>query len=183
MPSLKGQLLIAAPGLVDPNFAQAVVFMVQHNREGAMGLIINRATETPLAEVWEQFSEEPTKLELLLHSGGPCEGPLMVLHTHRPLADLHVTGPLHFSSSEDHVRSLVSEGVTPAKYIVGYAGWGPGQLEYEMKENAWLVAPATVELVLQSTEGLWQTLLENFALPLRPAGLDAAIVPEDPSVN
>jgi len=81
MKSLQGHLLIASPTLLDPNFRKSVVLLVQHNEEGAMGLVLNRPTETKLCEAWTQVAETDCASDASLNLGGPCEGPLMALHT------------------------------------------------------------------------------------------------------
>src|SRR5205814_2997514 len=81
MKSLQGQLLIASPKLFDPNFFRSVVLLVQHTENGALGLILNHPLEMTIANAWEQVSEMPCEATGVLHQGGPCDGPLMVLHT------------------------------------------------------------------------------------------------------
>src|SRR3982751_5237695 len=81
MKSLKGHLLISSPRLMDPNFVRTVVLMVQHGEEGALGLILNRPLQATVRDVCEKVLETPCEIEAPLHQGGPCEGPLMVLHT------------------------------------------------------------------------------------------------------
>src|SRR4051812_22214559 len=97
MKSLQGQILVASPKLVDPNFFHTVVLMVQHNDEGALGLVLNRPLQTTVKEMWEQV-DEGTKcgVEGALHQGGPCEGALMVVHGEETCAESEVTGGIYF---------------------------------------------------------------------------------------
>src|SRR5438876_10549654 len=88
--SLQGQLLLATVKLVDPNFARAVVLMVQHDENGAMGLILNRPLETTIQEVCSQQLDLTCAVDGPLHLGGPCEGPLMILHTRQLDAQVEV---------------------------------------------------------------------------------------------
>src|SRR5687768_5273835 len=90
MKSLQGQLLIASPKLFDPNFFRSVVLLVQHTDAGALGLVLNRPLEMTINDAWGQVSETPCDATGFLHQGGPCEGPLMVLHTDSALPELPV---------------------------------------------------------------------------------------------
>ena len=107
MDSLQGKLLIASPRLLDPNFARAVVLMVQHGEEGALGLVLNRPLETSVSDLFEQVLGAPTAAEGVLHQGGPCKGPLMVLHTHEEAADLTVRDGVYFSTEREKIESLI----------------------------------------------------------------------------
>src|ERR1700720_344277 len=86
--SFQGQLLLASSRLADPNFARAVVLMVSHGEEGSLGLVLNRPLEMTVKEACEQVLETTCEIDDALHQGGPCEGPLMVLHTQMPALQL-----------------------------------------------------------------------------------------------
>src|SRR5437764_733950 len=101
MTSLQGQLLIASPKLLDPNFAQSVILMIQHNDEGALGLVLNRPLGMSVRSAWEQVSEIPCEIESPLLKGGPCEGPLMVVHTSAALSQVEVLPGVYFSTEKD----------------------------------------------------------------------------------
>src|ERR1051326_4325904 len=128
---LKGKVLVASPKLLDPNFARAVVLIVQHDENGAMGLMINRALETTVREAWTQVSSVPYPNDDPLFQGGPCEGPLIVLHKDADHGQLEVLDGIWLSSDADAVKALVDQAVDPIKFFVGYAGWSPMQLEAE----------------------------------------------------
>ncbi|HEX4792994.1 MAG TPA: YqgE/AlgH family protein, partial [Humisphaera sp.] len=113
MNSLQGHLLIASPQLADPNFARSVVLIVQHNESGALGLILNRPLETNLQSVWEQVSDVPCFVDQPLHQGGPCEGPLMVLHGDESLSEMSLLPGVYWSTDKDSVEQLVSHNSTP----------------------------------------------------------------------
>jgi len=183
MKSLKGQLLIAAPQLVDPNFHQAVLLIVEHGPGGAMGLILNRGTDAMLADAVEPFTDEPIDLEVPLLAGGPCQGPLMVVHSDSSVSDLHIGGSIHFSTERESVESLLRRQYEQAMYFIGYAGWAPGQLESELDEQAWHVVPVESADIFDPPDDLWEMLINRIEPPTRPADLDRAILPDDPSVN
>ena len=181
MDSLQGHLLIAAPQLLDPNFHRSVVLLVEHNTHGALGLILNRPTNTTIASVWSQASETPCRHDLPIHQGGPCEGPLMVLHGHRDLAQVAVCPGVGFTTDRDQVESLVAETYEPIKFFYGHSGWAAGQLESELEGGSWLTAPAIAEHVFGTTSDLWQQLMRR--LTPRVQTIDPAIMPEDPRLN
>jgi putative transcriptional regulator len=184
MNSLQGKLLIAAPQMDDPNFARSVLLMIQHDEEGAMGLILNRPLETTLQEALDQSGEEEAAgsdaPNLPLHQGGPCEGPLMVVHTHASVSQVEVMEGVHFSTERPNVEWLLENNQGPIKFFLGYAGWSPGQLEAEIEAGGWLTAAATAESVFADGENQWQRLHAQLTLG---RGLNPRIIPIDPRLN
>jgi len=175
--------LIASPQLLDPNFARSVVLMVQHDEGGAMGLVLNQPSETRVKEVWEQVSETACEAEGYLYHGGPCEGPLMVVHTDESLSEMEIVPGLYFSAEKESVQQIAAGGERRAKFFVGYAGWGPGQLEAEMEEGAWLAAPASDETIFSEDEDEWRKAFEAAAGARPFPWVDPKLIPDDPSVN
>ncbi len=183
---LKGKVLIASPALQDPNFARSVVLIVQHDENGAMGLIINRALETTVGEAWTQVSSVPYPNEDPLFQGGPCEGPLIVLHKDSVKGQMEVYDGIYLSSDADAVKSLVDEVSDPLKFFVGYAGWTAMQLESELAEGAWQVAEINSGLILSTPNELWEELQKRIAAIAHPSvrpAVDPKFMPPDPSVN
>jgi putative transcriptional regulator len=182
MDSLQGQFLIASPRLVDPNFARSVVLMVQHGDEGALGLVVNRPLETRVEEVCEKVLETPCATEGVIYQGGPCEGPLMVVHTHDSRSDIEVKPGVHFSTERESIEWLLRYNEAPIKYFVNYAGWAAGQLETEMESGSWLTVPADDEQIFHTAGGdeLWSKLLAAAKLG---KWIDPARIPDDPSLN
>jgi len=184
MDSLQGHLLIAAPRLVDPNFFQSVVLMVQHNDEGALGVIINRPLETTVKEMWKEVNEDETcDVDGHLHQGGPCEGPLMVIHGDDIYSEIEVMNGVHFCTRRDTIEKLVADNSCPMKFFVGYAGWSPGQLENEIKEGSWLAAPADPKIVFDDAEDLWTNVMKAISKTSVLGLVDPKLIPDDPSVN
>jgi putative transcriptional regulator len=181
---LKGKVLVASAQLLDPNFARAVVLIVQHDVSGAMGLVLNRPLETTVGEAWTQVSSVPYPNEDPLYQGGPCEGPLMVVHRERARGQVEIVGGkggIYLSSDAEAVKGLVEEVAEPLKFFVGYAGWSPRQLEMELEEGAWEVMGVKAEEVFATPEGEWEKLLRE-AQRVVPA-VDPRRVPPDASVN
>jgi len=184
---LKGKVLVASAKMLDPNFAKSIVLIVQHDENGAMGLVINRALETTVREAWTQVSSVPYPNDDPLYHGGPCEGPLIVLHRNAPHGQLEVFNGIYLSSDADEVKALVSESADQLKFFVGYAGWSPMQLEAELAEGAWAVAEVDSSLVLSTPGGLWEGLQDKIKVAHRASSVrpvvDPKFLPPDPSVN
>ena len=179
----QGLLLVASPKLTDPNFFRSVVLIIQHNDEGALGLVLNRPLETTISEAWEQVNDDQCSVEGVLHHGGPCEGPLMVVHTDRALSEVEVRPGLYFSTQRDAVERLVSLNNCPMRFFVGYAGWGPGQLEGEMEEGAWLTVQASGDEVFGDSSELWRGVMEAVSRAAMEGLVKPQAMPEDPSLN
>lgn len=146
---LTGQLLIAMPSMADPRFSRTVIYMCAHTAEGAMGLVLNRPVAKPTFEdLLRQLKVEPVPpaRAIRLCAGGPVEnGRGFVLHTTDWTGDgsLLVNKAMALTASLD-VLKVIAEGGGPRECLLalGYAGWGPGQLDKEIQQNAWLSAPA-----------------------------------------
>ena len=180
MKSLQGHFLIAAPQLIDPNFARSVVLLVKHDDEGALGLIVNRPLETTLAEVCEQILEFNCDTADVIFQGGPCEGPMMVLHGDADLSQIHVGKGLEFTTERDHIEALLRQERAPLKCFVGYAGWTAGQLETEIESGSWFSTAADPRHVFDAGHDLWIRLKTQAHLS---QWIDPERIPDDPSVN
>lgn len=152
--SLSNQLLIAMPGMADPNFTTTVTLICEHNTEGALGIIINRPMALNLGGLFDQLDLRETD-DSLAHlpvlSGGPvaCERGFVL---HKPgiayESSVAVSPDVQLTLSRDVIDAMAS-GLGPDKLLValGYAGWDAGQLEEEMLNNAWLTVPASPEVI------------------------------------
>jgi len=154
---LAGKLLIAMPNLLDPNFWRSVVLLGVHNEEeGAFGLVITRPLDVSMAEVLQEIGEEATGESYPpVLSGGPVEptNGFVLFDNPEAVGDsevLHVAPGVAVSGSTQTLIRL-GRGLPGVRYnlVLGYSGWAPGQLEREIEENSWLVAPATHELVFE----------------------------------
>jgi len=185
MKSLQGSFLVASPHLPDENFAKTVIFMVEHNRDGALGLVLNRVTDASLREVWRELGDRDVASEQLLYEGGPVEGPLMALHGDRDLGGIEVVPRIYFTSEKDTLEELVGRCSLDYRIFSGYAGWGPGQLEQELKYGGWLTTAARRSLVFSETHDLWRQVthaigdaITNDALKIKQQHR-----PQDPEMN
>lgn len=178
--SLEGQLLIAMPGMGDPRFEQSVILLCAHSENGAMGLIVNKpAPNLRLSDILEQL-ELPRKgirLSSPVYFGGPVEtGRGFVLHGEDfadPEGTLSVEGGFRMTATLAALEGLTqADGPDKALLALGYAGWGPGQLEEEIQRNGWLTCDATEEIVFGSdAEGKWTAALNTMGVdPLLLSG-------------
>ena len=177
---LTGQLLIAMPAMEDPRFSGSVIYLCAHTEEGAMGLVINRPLARPsFEELLRQLEivPVPPARHIRLWAGGPVDnGRGFVLHTADWTGEgsLRVNEQLALTASLD-VLKAIAEGGGPREGLLalGYAGWGPGQLETELAQNAWLTLPAPEDLVFDAGHDTkWRRALA--ALRIDPLALSAA---------
>ncbi|MBV8613386.1 MAG: YqgE/AlgH family protein [Acetobacteraceae bacterium] len=162
-----GQLLVAMPTLLDPPFAQSVIYVCAHTPDGAMGLVLNRPLVKPsFDELLQQLdiAPVPPARRIRLCVGGPVDNARgFVLHTTDWIGEgsLQVNDDLALTASLD-VLKAIAEGGGPAEGMLalGYAGWGPGQLDAEIQQNAWLSVPADRALVFSDeAETKWRRAL------------------------
>lgn len=175
---LTGKMLLAMPSMMDPRFFRSVIYLCAHSEDGAMGIIINHPLEgVEFKELMEQL-ELPTPdvtLEEPVHFGGPVEtGRGFVLHSTDYLRDgsLPINEDLALTGTTDILKDI-ADGNGPKKHIfvLGYAGWGPGQLETEIQENTWLNMDADAEIIFSggNTSNKWEKALQR--LGINPAML------------
>lgn len=182
MDSVRGQLLVAGPPLLDPNFWRTVVLIVEHNEDGALGLVLNRPSETSVGEAVPQLSEllDPAQ-DLFI--GGPVQPSAVIVlaefedPTDAALIAFADVGVLGTGPSEEQE---LTAGIRAGRAFLGHAGWGPGQLDGELERGDWILEPAKLEDAF-STEArrLWSEVLTrkggSYALVAR--------MPADPSMN
>ena len=154
---LQQQMLIAMPAMDDPNFSRSVTLLCQHNKDGAIGITINRQSEYTLGELFLHLNiscEDTSTSSLLVLEGGPVNPDRgFVIHTPMEGFDssLKINEDIMVTTSRD-VIAAIAEGKGPQQFQValGYAGWSDGQLESEMRENAWLSVPADKGILFES---------------------------------
>ena len=161
--SLAGQLLVASPSMGDPRFSHTVILMVEHNRDGAFGIIINLPIEErPLASLLESLGEKNVTVtgSVRVFAGGPVQPEVgFVVHTtdYRRPGTIDINGSVAVTSSREILLDIGNnKGPTKSLVAFGYAGWGPGQLENEIGLGAWFIASAEPKLVFdEDRESLW----------------------------
>lgn len=152
--ALTGQFLIAMPTMPDPRFAHSVIYMCTHNETGAMGLIINRLYAAIDARALFEQLHIPTgdkTHNLRVHFGGPVEGSRgFILHTDDFMQDtsMRIDGEIAMTATLDILQAISeARGPSKAMLVLGYAGWGAGQLDSEIQAGGWLTAPSDLGLL------------------------------------
>jgi putative transcriptional regulator len=182
MESLKGQLLIAGPQLVDPNFWRTVVLVVDHTEDGAFGMVLNRPSETSVAEAVPEL-EALVEADEPLFIGGPVQPSTVITlarFTDAEDAALHAFDDIGVLGTGGPPLDELAERVVAARAYVGHSGWGPGQLDSELERGDWILERARREDVFSaSVRELWSEVLTrkggSYALVAR--------MPLDPSLN
>ena len=170
--SLKGQLLMAMPGLADPNFYQSVTCLSEHNHNGAMGILVSQVhPDVNGRMIFDELKISATAEaeKIPVHIGGPVHmNEIFVLHG-APFTwggSMMVAAELALSNSRDILEAIAS-GNGPEAYLIalGCAGWGPGQLENEIRRNAWINGPYSETVVFQEgVERRWEAALKNIGI-------------------
>ena len=178
---LAGQMLIAMPEMADPHFARTVIYICAHNADGAMGLVVNRLIDTlSFSELLEQIDIKPTPIcdRIRVHFGGPVEpGCGFVLHSTDYMQEsTKLVGEVGLTMTVDVLRAIAdNHGPRSSLLALGCAGWAPGQLDDEIRENAWLNVSADEELLFgPAIENKWERAIAkigvNFSMLSGEAG-------------
>ncbi len=173
-----GKILVARRELLDPNFAESVVLLVQYDEKGTVGLIINRKTKVPISRLAKELETAKGRTDPL-YLGGPVEttGLMALLKSPtKPEDAKHVFGDIYMISSKATLEKTMASAAAPNAFrlYVGYAGWGAGQLEAEVAIDAWEVLPANAGMVFDlHPESLWRRLAEEEGLQIAAVGEDA----------
>ena len=180
---LAGQFLVAMPSMADPRFERSVIYVCAHSSEEAMGLIVNKPVDDlSFSDILKQLSIKPRSpacSEIFVHRGGPVgvqRG--FVLHStdyHQEDGTLKVSGDVALSATTEILRAI-AEGSGPNHYFMalGYAGWGPGQLDEEIKSNAWLNVPADADILFSADcEKKWDSALAQLGISAHMLSADA----------
>ena len=169
---LSGQMLIAMPGMTDPRFEKAVIYICAHNEDGAMGLVVNRLIKSmTFPEMLKQLDIEPSEPEDVIRVllGGPVEQARgFVLHSPDYLQDasMVVDDDVALTATIDILRAI-ADGAGPRNRLLalGYAGWGPGQLDSEILHNGWLNVSADDDLVFgEDLDAKWERAMAKIGI-------------------
>jgi putative transcriptional regulator len=176
--SLRGSLLLAAPQLTDPNFERTVVLITEHEDEGAMGVVLNRPSDSTVADAAPDL-EPMVGADAPIFAGGPVQPTSGVVLAEVAEVGDPVFGDVLLVPGLEELAD-VADGAERLRVFAGYAGWGPGQLEAEIEREDWFVEPAVPDDVFtKDPEGLWGDVLA------RKGGQYALLarMPDDPSLN
>jgi putative transcriptional regulator len=175
-------LLLSMPQLVDPNFARTVVLLCEHGPEGAFGLVVNRPSDVSAAEAVNLDPPVDRANDLPLLLGGPVEPQRGWILTSQPPDDVEhrpLGAGLFLSPSPELLRRVLTAPRCPKRTLViaGYAGWGPGQLDAELEESSWLVAPADLDLIFEVPAAA------SWELAIRRLGADPHLLQQSHGVH
>jgi len=166
MGSVQGKFLVASPHLADGNFFRSVVLMIQHDDEGAFGVVINRPTS-----------------DNLIHVGGPVPGPPLAIHSDESCSENEVLPGVYVATDEETIERIV-EGSSPYRVFSGYSGWAAGQLDHELEIGGWLIAPATHDQIFcMDVDSLWKSVTDSIGLDIIVPTMSRNRVPPDPNAN
>lgn len=178
----RGRLLVSEPYLPDPYFRRTVVLLCDHNTEGSFGFVLNRRMDLTINDLMEDFPPVHAHVGI----GGPVQsGELYYLHTLGKAIDgsSEVVDGVYMGGDYQQLRSILATDPQLSKHIrffVGYSGWGPEQLQRELGDRSWMVAPADRKRVMDArVDALWGNTLRSMGRDFAPL----ANFPEDPSLN
>jgi putative transcriptional regulator len=184
MKSFAGQLLIAIPDLGDTNFFRTVVLLIEHTTDGAVGVVLNRPGNMTLKKLWNALAAEiPVKRLDFVHIGGPVQGPILALHNEGDWSDSQVIDGVYMTMAGEILNHLVSDTKCQLKTFTGYSGWGPNQLESEIKRGGWLLHPAEPRHVFCQSHELWKDVCESVGREIMFAGLALDTTPNNAHWN
>jgi putative transcriptional regulator len=166
-------LLLSMPQMGDPNFAETVVLLCDHSSEGALGLVVNRPTETPAADAVQLDPPPRRDSGLRLWTGGPVEpqrGWILTAVEPSGVDYLRIADGLYLSTSPDLLRQLIEDLPPRTRVLTGYAGWAPGQLDAELAASAWLTIDVDLGLLFDTPpDEMWTAAIRR--LGAEPGGL------------
>ena len=182
MNSFEGHFLVAARDQLDPNFAEMVILVVEHSHEGAFGVIVNCPRKESRRLQQCNFGWRSSETERFSF-GGPVTGPLMAVHTKASLGERQLLPGVFFSGKEKNVLALMQQAEQPLKVFAGYAGWEAGQLDFEVEQGIWRVAPATAEQTFSDSDELWEQVSRQASRLQLQIMLNLKHIPADPLLN
>lgn len=183
MESVQGRALVASPYLTDPNFLRSVVYMLRHDDEGALGLILNRPMQACIGSLLGQLTDEPIDNDRPVYCGGPVDGPLVLLQAIRE----NDTCALCVASEQSRIlQTCQQQDDAPTedyRLFDGYSGWGAAQLEDELRTGGWLLWDIEPQHVFSDPEQLWETAVQQIGRDILSGGIDPSRIPDDPAFN
>lgn len=186
MHSLQGHALVASPYLTDPNFLRSVVYLLRHDNDGAVGLILNRPLLTTVGSLLSEIAGQKIHNPHPVYCGGPVDGPLMLLQ----VCEGEEAPAIYIASDQERILEICTpnfpENDSPeSDYRVfdGYAGWGAQQLEKELSGGGWLVWEIPADQLFADAEYLWRNAIRQIGRDILAGGIDPSKMPEDPAYN
>ena len=175
--------MIAEPRLSDSNFFRSVVLLIEHAEQGASGLILNRPGRVQLSEIWGNVSDTELSRDETIFVGGPVQGPLAILHDQRDFAEHPLIDGVNLSMKKENLDAILSDESANLRVFSGYSGWGPGQLELEMKVGGWFTWPAQPEHVFAEWDEMYKLVCDSVGHEIIFGESRPKHQPSDPTLN
>ena len=184
MNTFTSQLLIASPELENDFFSKSVILVLEHSEtSGAAGIVLNKPSEVPLEEIWPELDEEQfVRASELVNIGGPCEGPVVALHSCPECTEVSVLPGVSMAVKSNNLQRLMAQDHSSARVFSGYSGWAPGQLESEIMDGGWYATEATPSLIFCDQAELWRRACQQYGDRIIATAVGQRI-PKDPSTN
>ena len=180
---LVGNFLVASPHLTDGPFARTVVLVLQQNRDGVFGVIVNRLANAEMKKSWIDASgSSPVEAEHL-RVGGPVSGPIFALHRIESLAEVTVEPGVFLSATHEAINKIIHSGEERYRIFCGVASWKPRQLAEELARGVWFPLDADPESVFPMQEIGWEGALVQYGENMLRSMLRIESLPDDPEMN
>lgn len=184
MNSCQGRALIASPYLSDPNFMRSVVYILQHDEEGAFGLMLNRPLNITVGKLVEEITECQLENSDPVFYGGPVDGLVMMMQV--VMGDPDHSNTLLVANDRERISKIFNQkdfSSCQFRLFDGYSGWGPQQLECELNEGSWLVWDVQPDQLFTNPDKLWQLAIREIGRDIITMGISGSELPQDPSNN
>lgn len=157
--SLAGTVLVAAPHLTDAVFGRSVCIVVEHTKEQAVGIVLNKRLEIDSSPFWNFILDgaavESITSDAHINFGGPTSGPIVAIHQDKTLAEGGNEFGIYLAAQAEHLKQLVTASQNPFRLYIGHTSWGPTELEQQIVNGDWHVLPAVPELVFDDESTMW----------------------------
>jgi putative transcriptional regulator len=181
--NLEGKALVASPYLTETNFMRSVVFIVNHDEEGAFGLVLNRPTDLTVGQLLREALEVESDVADPIFCGGPVSGPVVALHNCGGVGATPCAPGIWFSEDQEELIAICQQAGCRYRFFDGYSGWAPQQLESELQHGGWLVWELEAGEVFSPAEDIWERAVKEIGRDILAGGIDPARIPNDPSAN
>ena len=183
MSTFTSQLLIAAPELENDFFSKSVVLVLEHSKTtGAAGIVLNKPSEVPLEEIWPELDEQEfVRANELVNIGGPCDGPVVALHSCPECTEVSVLPGVSMAVQSNNLHRLMAQDHVSTRVFSGYSGWAPGQLESEIGAGGWYATEASPALIFGELSDIWRRACEQYGNQIIASVCKN--IPSDPSDN
>jgi putative transcriptional regulator len=181
----QGRALVASPYLTDSNFMRTVVYMIRHDEEGAMGLVLNRPMQSTVGQLLGELTESTIDNNQPVFYGGPVDGPVMILQACFE-DQAHEAAEVLIACDQDRILQILDQPPSNSlgyRLFDGYSGWGPGQLEEEINEGSWLIWDIQPEQIFSSADSIWQEAVLQIGRKVIAGGLGHTELCGDPDQN